>query len=101
MCVCVCVYICVCIAIDLDKLDAEMLKLLAWQRIQQLFPPKVPSTPPPLEAIAPKTSSAHTRSKTFTYFCHSLSQVWFMKLMFCSLSMCVCFISLLFILLIY
>uniref|UniRef100_A0A671WY61 PHD finger protein 12 n=1 Tax=Sparus aurata TaxID=8175 RepID=A0A671WY61_SPAAU len=37
--------------IDLDKLDAEMLKLLAWQRIQQLFPPKVPSTPPPLEAI--------------------------------------------------
>uniref|UniRef100_A0A671WXY6 PHD finger protein 12 n=1 Tax=Sparus aurata TaxID=8175 RepID=A0A671WXY6_SPAAU len=50
--------------IDLDKLDAEMLKLLAWQRIQQLFPPKVPSTPPPLEAIAaPKTSSAHTRSQ--------------------------------------
>ncbi|XP_074536149.1 PHD finger protein 12 isoform X1 [Halichoeres trimaculatus] len=34
--------------IELDKLDTEMIKLLAWQRIQQLFPPKVPlSTPPP------------------------------------------------------
>ncbi|XP_069572728.1 PHD finger protein 12-like isoform X2 [Brachyistius frenatus] len=33
--------------IELDKLDAEMIKLLAYQRIQQLFPPKVPSTPPP------------------------------------------------------
>ncbi|KAM4566314.1 PHD finger protein 12-like [Odontesthes bonariensis] len=31
--------------IELDKLDAEMIKLLAYQRIQQLFPPKVPSTP--------------------------------------------------------
>uniref|UniRef100_A0A667WKM5 PHD finger protein 12 n=1 Tax=Myripristis murdjan TaxID=586833 RepID=A0A667WKM5_9TELE len=27
--------------IELDKLDGEMIKLLAWQRIQQLFPPKV------------------------------------------------------------
>ncbi|XP_036978806.1 PHD finger protein 12 isoform X2 [Acanthopagrus latus] len=50
--------------IDLDKLDAEMLKLLAWQRIQQLFPSKAPSTPPPLAAMAaPKTSSAHTGSQ--------------------------------------
>ncbi|KAM4590097.1 PHD finger protein 12-like [Fundulus diaphanus] len=32
--------------IELDKLDAEMIKLLAYQRIQQLFPPKVLSTPP-------------------------------------------------------
>uniref|UniRef100_A0A665WRT6 PHD finger protein 12 n=1 Tax=Echeneis naucrates TaxID=173247 RepID=A0A665WRT6_ECHNA len=29
--------------IELDKLDADMIKLLAWQRIQQLFPPKAPS----------------------------------------------------------
>ncbi|XP_033953729.1 PHD finger protein 12 [Pseudochaenichthys georgianus] len=42
--------------IELDKLDAEMIKLLAWQRIQQLFPPKVPSTlPPPAITAAPKT----------------------------------------------
>ncbi|KAL0973323.1 hypothetical protein UPYG_G00201940 [Umbra pygmaea] len=31
--------------IELDKLDDELVKLLAWQRIQQLFPPKVPPTP--------------------------------------------------------
>ncbi|XP_059187112.1 PHD finger protein 12 isoform X2 [Centropristis striata] len=44
--------------IELDKLDAEMIKLLAWQRIQQLFPPKVASTPPPLAtSAAPKTPS--------------------------------------------
>uniref|UniRef100_UPI0037E7BB36 PHD finger protein 12 isoform X3 n=1 Tax=Semicossyphus pulcher TaxID=241346 RepID=UPI0037E7BB36 len=34
--------------IQLDKLDAEMIKLLAWQRIQQLFPPKVSPITPPL-----------------------------------------------------
>ncbi|XP_034024925.1 PHD finger protein 12 isoform X2 [Thalassophryne amazonica] len=36
--------------IQLDKLDAAMIKLLAWQRIQQLFPPKTSSalkTPAP------------------------------------------------------
>lgn len=33
--------------IELDKLDAEMIKLLAWQRIQQLFSPKAPSLPSP------------------------------------------------------
>lgn len=38
--------------IELDKLDAEMVKFLAWQRIQQLFPPKAPSTSPPLAATA-------------------------------------------------
>ncbi|XP_029302198.1 PHD finger protein 12 isoform X2 [Cottoperca gobio] len=44
--------------IELDKLDAEMIKLLAWQRIQQLFPPKVSSTPPPpATSAAPKTPS--------------------------------------------
>ncbi|XP_032363374.1 PHD finger protein 12 [Etheostoma spectabile] len=42
--------------IELDKLDAEMIKLLAWQRIQQLFPPKGPS-PPPTTSVAPKTPS--------------------------------------------
>lgn len=31
--------------IELDKLDADMIKLLAWQRIQQLFSPKPPSLP--------------------------------------------------------
>ncbi|KAG7281401.1 hypothetical protein CRUP_029850 [Coryphaenoides rupestris] len=31
--------------VEIDKLDAEMVKLLAWQRIQQLFPPKGPLTP--------------------------------------------------------
>uniref|UniRef100_A0A3P9AVM1 PHD finger protein 12 n=1 Tax=Maylandia zebra TaxID=106582 RepID=A0A3P9AVM1_9CICH len=30
----------------LDKLDAEMIKLLAYQRIQQLFAPKVPTPHP-------------------------------------------------------
>uniref|UniRef100_H3CCX4 PHD finger protein 12 n=1 Tax=Tetraodon nigroviridis TaxID=99883 RepID=H3CCX4_TETNG len=29
-------------AIELDRLDADMIKLLAWQRIQQLFPPPGP-----------------------------------------------------------
>uniref|UniRef100_A0A8D3BUP1 PHD finger protein 12 n=1 Tax=Scophthalmus maximus TaxID=52904 RepID=A0A8D3BUP1_SCOMX len=42
--------------IMLDRLDAEMIKLLAWQRIQQLFPPKAPSTPlQPATSNAPKT----------------------------------------------
>lgn len=50
--------------IELDKLDAEMIKLLAWQRIQQLFPPKAPSTPLPLAtAAAPKTPSPHPDSQ--------------------------------------
>ncbi|KAM8904671.1 PHD finger protein 12 [Spinachia spinachia] len=41
--------------IELDKLDAEMIKLLAWQRIQQLFPPKRSTTPPPpATSVAPK-----------------------------------------------
>ncbi|XP_023130939.1 PHD finger protein 12 [Amphiprion ocellaris] len=50
--------------IELDKLDAEMIKLLAYQRIQQLFPPKVPSTPPPpASSAAPKTPSPHPESQ--------------------------------------
>lgn len=32
--------------IELDKLDEEMIKLLAYQRIQQLFSPKALSSPP-------------------------------------------------------
>ncbi|XP_028320789.1 PHD finger protein 12 isoform X2 [Gouania willdenowi] len=53
------------IGIELDKLDAEMIKLLAYQRIQQLFPPKPPKTPPPpAPCIAPKLSSpAHDIQK--------------------------------------
>ncbi|XP_070685616.1 PHD finger protein 12 isoform X2 [Pempheris klunzingeri] len=50
--------------IELDKLDADMIKLLAWQRIQQLFPPKAPSTPPPPAAgAAPKTPSPRPDSQ--------------------------------------
>lgn len=50
--------------IELDKLDAEMIKTLAWQRIQQLFPPKKPSTPPPpVTSAAPKTPSPHPDSQ--------------------------------------
>lgn len=60
--------VCVCVGIELDKLDAEMIKLLAWQRIQQLFPPKAPSTPPPpATSAAPKTPSPRPDSKTLTY----------------------------------
>ncbi|CAF90895.1 unnamed protein product [Tetraodon nigroviridis] len=57
-------------AIELDRLDADMIKLLAWQRIQQLFPPPGPGpqtsasppavlpdskalAPPPAPALAP------------------------------------------------
>ncbi|KAI3354684.1 hypothetical protein L3Q82_019174 [Scortum barcoo] len=50
--------------IELDKLDAEMIKILAWQRIQQLFPPKAPNTPHPNPSIAaPKTPSPHPDSQ--------------------------------------
>ncbi|XP_054650655.1 PHD finger protein 12 isoform X2 [Dunckerocampus dactyliophorus] len=40
--------------IELDKLDAEMIKMLAWQRIQQLFPGKDPDTRPTATSDAPK-----------------------------------------------
>uniref|UniRef100_A0AAQ5Z6Q1 PHD finger protein 12 n=1 Tax=Amphiprion ocellaris TaxID=80972 RepID=A0AAQ5Z6Q1_AMPOC len=64
VCVCVCVCVCMHAGIELDKLDAEMIKLLAYQRIQQLFPPKVPSTPPPpASSAAPKTPSPHPESQ--------------------------------------
>lgn len=60
--------VCVCVGIELDKLDAEMIKILAWQRIQQLFPPKAPSTPsPPATVAAPKPPSPYPDSKTLTY----------------------------------
>ncbi|KAF7645137.1 hypothetical protein LDENG_00209460, partial [Lucifuga dentata] len=52
--------------IELDKLDPEMIKLLAWQRIQQLFPPKAPSTaspPLPPATTAPKAPSPPTDSQ--------------------------------------
>ncbi|XP_061637549.1 PHD finger protein 12 [Phyllopteryx taeniolatus] len=40
--------------IELGKLDTEMVKLLAWQRIQQLFPCKAPSPLPTDASDAPK-----------------------------------------------
>ncbi|XP_077466721.1 PHD finger protein 12 isoform X2 [Stigmatopora argus] len=40
--------------IELGKLDIEMIKLLAWQRIQQLFPCKAPSPLPTDINDAPK-----------------------------------------------
>ncbi|XP_039478188.1 PHD finger protein 12-like isoform X2 [Oreochromis aureus] len=41
-----------------------MIKLLANQRIQQLFAPKVPSTqPPPTTSTTPKTSAPHPNSQ--------------------------------------
>ncbi|KAK2912272.1 PHD finger protein 12 [Channa argus] len=50
--------------IELDKLDADMIKLLAWQRIQQLFSPKTPSPlPPPAVSAAPKTLSPDFNSQ--------------------------------------
>lgn len=59
--VCVCLYS----GIELDKLDSEMIKLLAWQRIQQLFPPKIPSTPtPPATTAAPKSPPPLPDSKS-------------------------------------
>lgn len=55
------------VEINLEKLDADMIKLLAWQRIQQLFPPKVPS---PQTSISPmavlKNPPALPDSKTAT-----------------------------------
>lgn len=60
-----CVFVFLCTSIELDKLDTEMIKLLAYQRIQQLFAPKVPSTqPPPTTSTTPKTSAPHPNSKT-------------------------------------
>ncbi|KAG7478763.1 PHD finger protein 12 [Solea senegalensis] len=50
--------------IMLDKLDAEMIKLLAWQRIQQLFPPKAPkSLLPPVTSDTTKTPPPHPDSQ--------------------------------------
>ncbi|KAM4628207.1 PHD finger protein 12 [Polymixia lowei] len=55
--------------IELDKLDEEMIKLLAWQRIQQLFPPKVSTTSlssdatPPPPSAASKLQSPHPESQ--------------------------------------
>lgn len=52
-------------AIELEKLDADMIKLLAWQRIQQLFPPAAlgpqTSISPP---AAPKAPALLPDSKT-------------------------------------
>lgn len=59
------------VGIELDKLDADMIKVLAWQRIQQLFPSKAPSTPTPVTtAASPKTPSLLPNSKF--RLCHSV-----------------------------
>ncbi|KAG5843406.1 hypothetical protein ANANG_G00150620 [Anguilla anguilla] len=39
--------------IELSKLDEKFIKLLAWQRIQQLFPPKAPRPLPPSHRVSP------------------------------------------------
>uniref|UniRef100_A0A3P9AVR2 PHD finger protein 12 n=1 Tax=Maylandia zebra TaxID=106582 RepID=A0A3P9AVR2_9CICH len=57
-----CVFVFLCTLIELDKLDAEMIKLLAYQRIQQLFAPKVPSTQPP-----PTTSQKKVQARAVFY----------------------------------
>ncbi|XP_068172708.1 PHD finger protein 12 [Antennarius striatus] len=50
--------------IELDKLDGDLIKFLAWQRIQQLFPPKAPSTsPPPAASAALQSPSPHPDSQ--------------------------------------
>uniref|UniRef100_A0A3P8QSD1 PHD finger protein 12b n=1 Tax=Astatotilapia calliptera TaxID=8154 RepID=A0A3P8QSD1_ASTCA len=57
-----CVFVFLCTSIELDKLDTEMIKLLAHQRIQQLFAPKVPSTQPP-----PTTSQKKVQARAVFY----------------------------------
>ncbi|CAB1348055.1 unnamed protein product [Coregonus sp. 'balchen'] len=58
--------------IELSKLDEELVKLLAWQRIQQLFPPKAPPipqgscvtvTPPPTTTVALNPQSPTPRTE--------------------------------------
>ncbi|XP_077421843.1 PHD finger protein 12 isoform X2 [Vanacampus margaritifer] len=49
--------------IELGKLDTEMIKLLAWQRIQQLFPCKAPSTLPTDASNATKPPSLSNYQK--------------------------------------
>lgn len=59
------VCVCVCAGIELDRLDADLIKLLAYQRIQQLFPTKAPSTPPlPAPSTASKSLPPHSDSKS-------------------------------------
>ncbi|XP_055751360.1 PHD finger protein 12-like isoform X1 [Salvelinus fontinalis] len=55
---------------ELSNLDEELVKLLAWQRIQQLFPPKVPPIPqgsgltaPPTTTVALKPQSPAPRTE--------------------------------------
>ncbi|XP_066551747.1 PHD finger protein 12 [Amia ocellicauda] len=56
--------------IELSKLDEQFIKLLAWQRIQQLFPPKTlpsqtgsVSPPPPAPSLAPQALHAEAQKK--------------------------------------
>ncbi|KAK6296062.1 hypothetical protein J4Q44_G00337750 [Coregonus suidteri] len=59
--------------IEVSNLDEELVKLLAWQRIQQLFPPKVAptpqgscltATPPPTVALKPQSPAPRTEAIT-------------------------------------
>ncbi|XP_042194497.1 PHD finger protein 12-like [Callorhinchus milii] len=47
--------------IELNKLDEKLIQLLAWQRIQQLFPPKAPSLPSALSTSKTQTTAATTQ----------------------------------------
>ncbi|KAI1903661.1 hypothetical protein AGOR_G00029500 [Albula goreensis] len=54
--------------IELSKLDEKFIKLLAWQRIQQLFPPKAAATPshrtsPPPSTSSPTPHAPHTEAQ--------------------------------------
>lgn len=49
--------------IELSKLDEKLIQVLAWQRIQQLFPPKASSLPPVLSTSKTQTSAANTQTE--------------------------------------
>ncbi len=51
--------------IELGKLDERLVQILAWQRLQQLLPPKPGSTPAPAAtAAAHSPSSSNTTTTT-------------------------------------
>uniref|UniRef100_UPI00398F6CC9 PHD finger protein 12 isoform X2 n=1 Tax=Pristiophorus japonicus TaxID=55135 RepID=UPI00398F6CC9 len=48
--------------IELSKLDEKLIQVLAWQRIQQLFPPKASSLPSVLSTSKTQTTAATTQT---------------------------------------
>lgn len=62
----------------LEKLDAEMIKLLAWQRIQQLFPTKTPSSLHPTEP--PKTPKPDGRTLSLNLVTEKLHSMQIKKI---------------------